>query len=87
MVKESFQIKRNVKKNRGQTKKLPSYGDTSKETNILREFVLSQSNAENAISLWMDSIGAINMERGDYATIDGWDKLRSAIHVNVQNRR
>jgi hypothetical protein len=54
---------------------------------VLREFVLSQSNAENAISLWMDSIGAINMERGDYATIDGWDKLRSAIHVNVQNRR
>lgn len=82
MSKRSFQTKRNVKK----TGTGPNTVKTNPE-GVLKEFFLSQSNAENAISLWMDSMGAINMERGDYAIIEGWDKLRSSLYIRVQNRR
>lgn len=50
----------------------------------IAEFLLSKSNAENAVSLWLDGIGAISMEKGDLAEIDSYDNKTQALYITIR---
>lgn len=57
---------------------------SDKAVKTLQEFFLSKSNADNAVSLWLDGIGAISMEKGEVAEIDSYDKTKQALFITIR---
>lgn len=69
-------------KTKRSSKSRKSTGQINTPEDVLKAFFISQSNAESALSLWMDSLGLIDSEK-EYVSIRDFDRDKGIIQIKV----